>query len=316
MTNKRPNFSVVVPVYNSEETLKKLHERLGGVFKKLKKSWELVLVNDCSKDKSWSVIKDIAAKDKRVIAINLRNNFGQHNASMCGLNFAKGDYIITMDDDLQHPPEEILRLIKKIKENNYDIVYGQYTKKRHGLFRDLCSHLVNKSLAKITGTGYKVTHFRIMKKCIKEEIIQHKNYNINIDVVTKDIVAPKNVGHCLVRHSIRTIGESNYSFRKLVLYAINMVFSFTIWPLRIATILGFLFFGVSIILAVFYFSYYLFYGLEVSGWTSLSLSITFFSGMTLFMLGIIGEYVGKIFLNIIQKPQFVIKETKNWRSKR
>ncbi len=313
---KVPKFSIVVPVYNSEDSLRLLHERLEKVFTSLNATWELILANDCSNDKSWDVMQELAQKDRRVIAINLLNNFGQHNAIMCGLHHATSHYIVTMDDDLQHPPEEIVKLAQTIEAGDYSIVYGQYEQKRHGGFRDFCSMAVNKILSRITGSGYNVTSFRIMRHEVAAQIIRSTQYYVMIDVLIKDTVHNSRVGHCVVEHHSRTIGKSNYSFKKLFWFALNMIFNFTTWPLRLASILGLIFSLLSFTAGFFYIIYYLIEGIKVSGWTSLMLAITFLSGLILFVLGIMGEYLGRIFLNVGNKPQFVVKDIVSRNNKR
>ncbi len=308
MKNKQLECSIVVPVYNSQDSLKLLHQKISEAFGDRK--WELILVNDSSKDRSWKVMNEISEMDDRVTIVNLMNNFGQHNATMCGFKFAKGKYVVTMDDDLQNPPSEVIKLLDAIIHGNSKVVYGQYKSKRHGWFRDLCSKWVNRSLAKITGTGYNVTSFRIIDKSVINEIIKFDNYNVNIDVLIKNIVSNRGVGHCKVIHRKRTVGKSNYSFKKLFGYAVNMIFNYTVWPLRIATIFGFLISFFSILLGVLHFIYYLFYGADVKGWTSLMLLITFLSGLILFMLGIFGEYIGNIYLVVSKSPQYIIKNVR------
>ncbi len=300
-----PDVSIVVPVYNSQGCTELLYKRLSKVL--TNKNWELILVNDCSIDNSWNVLKKLAENNKNVVAVNLMNNFGQHNAVMCGLKLAKGKYVITMDDDLQHPPEEVPKLLNGITDKGFKVVYGQYKQKKHGLFRDFVSKSVNRFLSKVTGTGYIVTSFRAIEKSVVKEMTKFDNFNIMIDVLIKDIVSNKKIGHCRVQHHRRRIGKSNYSFRRLASYALNMIFNYTLWPLRIATILGFVFAGLSVLLGVFYFVYFLTFGIDVKGWTSLMLLITFFSGVILFVLGIFGEYLGKIYLNISHKPQYIIE---------
>ncbi len=301
-------YSVVVPVYNSEGSLKLLHQRLTNVFGSLGNQWELILVNDCSRDGSWKAMQDLANLDTKVTAINLTNNFGQHNAIMCGLSHANGDYAITMDDDLQHPPEEITKLIKTITAGNYNVVYGQYITKRHGWFRDIVSKMVNKVISKITGSGYRVTSFRIINCHVVKKMIGFKQYNVMIDVLIKDIVHKSKVGHCRVEHHSRRIGKSNYSFGKLCSYMLNMIFNYTLWPLRLAAILGLLFSFISFSFFIYVLFYYVIYGIPVSGWTSIAILMSGFSGITLSMLGMIGEYVGRIFLNINHKPQYFVME--------
>src|SRR3989338_6511134 len=204
--NRKPEFSVVVPAYNSEGSLRELYRRLEAVFRSLQAPWELIAVDDCSRDTSWKVLSELAHSHQNVKAINLMNNFGQHNALMCGFHHVQGKYVITMDDDLQHPPEEIPKLISRIN-----------------------------------GSGYRVTSFRIMAEEVVEKILAYTQYNVMIDVLIKDTVASFRVGHCKVEHHPRTIGKSNYSFKKLFWYATNMIFNYTVWPLRLATLLGFFF---------------------------------------------------------------------------
>ena len=188
------DISIVIPVYNSQECLETLHNRLTKMLVGENVSYEIIFVNDCSKDNSWSLLKKIAKLDDKVTAINLMNNFGQHNAIMCGLNYSSGQYVVTMDDDLQHPPEEIPKLLDKIREKGHLLVYGQYKQKQHGWFRDLCSKYVNKLLSKITGSGYTVTSFRIIKKEVVEEIKQFNQFNVMMDVLLKNAVNKKYVG--------------------------------------------------------------------------------------------------------------------------
>jgi undecaprenyl-phosphate 4-deoxy-4-formamido-L-arabinose transferase len=167
---------------------------------------------------------------------------------------------------------------------------------------------VNRVLARITGHGYTVTSFRMMERQLVEKLVGFKQYNIMIDVAIKDIVGPKSVGHCMVEHHTRAKGRSGYSFGKLFKYAVNMIFNFTLWPLKFATIVGFIFSFFSAVLGVALLYYYFRYGISVSGWTSLILAVSFFSGLILFVLGIMGEYIGRVFLNINQKPQYFVRE--------
>lgn len=307
---KKPiyQYSIVVPVYNSEGSLSVLYERLEVVFQQLGKSWQLILVDDASRDGSWKVMRTLAEKDPRVTAINLSNNFGQHNALMCGFSYASGTYVITMDDDLQHPPEEIPKLVRAITEKDASVIYGQYATKKHGKFRDICSGLVNAILSKITGSGYKVTSFRIMKHEVAKKLTGFTQYNVMIDVLIKDIVHQTDVGHVVVEHQARTIGKSNYSYGKLFAYALNMIFNYTLWPLRLGTILGFVLAVLSIFLGLYFLIDYFIHQVPVAGFTSLMVVTTFLCGTILFVLGIMGEYMGRMFLNINHKPQYSVKE--------
>lgn len=307
-SQSKTRYSVVVPVYNSEGSLKMLHRRLVEVFRALGETWELLLVNDCSSDGSWGICREIATSDARVTAINLTNNFGQHNATMCGLAHAGGEYVITMDDDLQHPPEEIKKLAAAIAEGNYSVVYGQYRARKHGWLRNVCSRLVHALVSKITGSGYTTTSFRVMKGSVAHTLTGFKQFNVMLDVLIKNAVSSSDIGHVDVEHHSREVGASNYSFKKLFAYAVNMIFNYTLWPLRLATTLGLAFAFLGAAIGAYFTAEYVVYGSPVRGFTSIAVVITFFSGMILFILGIIGEYVGRMFLNVNQKPQYFVKE--------
>jgi len=301
-------YSVVASVYKSENSLRLLHERLSAVFNSLNSSWELILVNDCSPDKSWNVCKELALKDSRVIAINLDNNFGQHCAAMCGFAHAKGEYVITMDDDLQHPPEEIKKLAKTIKDGGYSVVYGQYKSRKYRWYKNIPSIVLNKLISRITGGGYIATTFRIMKGSVAEKLTGFKQHRAIVDVLIKDIVNTRYVGHVTVEHHEREIGGSSYTYRKLAAHAMNMIFNYTVWPLRLATFLGLVLSALSIVLALYYFLDYFINSTPVAGFTTLAVIMAFLFGVILFVLGIIGEYMGRMYMGINQKPQYSVKE--------
>src|SRR3989338_1976799 len=301
-------YSVVVSIYNSENSLKLLQERLSAVFNSLNSSWELILVNDCSRDRSWDVCMELASRSDRVTAINLANNFGQHAAAMCGFSYASGDYIITMDDDLQHPPEEIIKLIKAIKDGSFSVVYGQYDRRKYKWFKNICSIALNKLISEIISSGYIATTFRILKKSVIKKLINFGQCNVIVDVLIKDIVNKRDIGKVKVKHHEREIGHSSYSYTKLFIHAFNMIFNYTVWPLRLATMAGLALSLLSILLAIYYFIDYFIKQVPIAGFTTLIFIMTFLFGITLFVLGIVGEYVGRIFLNINQKPQFSVKE--------
>lgn len=309
---KKVKYSVVIPVYNSEMSLNNLHERLTKTFEKITSSYNIIMVDDCSRDNSWRVMEKIHSQDKKVKIIRLMRNFGQHNALMCGFNNANSDYVITMDDDLQHPPEEIPKLTDKINEG-YDVVYGQYRNKRHNMFKNFGSRMVNKILKKITENRFDITSFRIIDKKVIDHIIKFNNYNVIVDVFISNVVSNRNIGVCLVEHGARRYGKTNYSFKDLLFFAMSMIFNYSISPLRLATITGFMISFLSALLGVIILIRFFLHKITVSGWTSLILSIAFFSGLILFVLGIIGEYIGRIFLSISNKPQFIIREIKDSR---
>ncbi|MDD5594870.1 MAG: glycosyltransferase family 2 protein [Candidatus Omnitrophica bacterium] len=301
----RITYSLVVPVYNSSGTLVHLYERIQVVFKKLQETYEIIFVDDASKDDSWKVLEGLHNRDKQVKILQLSRNFGQHNSIMCGFNFANGEYVITLDDDLQNPPEEITKLIKRIKEG-YDVVYGTYVKKRHNLIRNFGSRFIQWMYKKVFRLKNNLTSFRIIKSEIVKSIISFdKNYCFIDGLLAWNTT---NIGYIEVEHKKREHGRSGYSFLKLLNLSMNMVTNFSIVPLQIASILGFVFSIFGFIMTISIFLKKLIFDISVSGYTSLIIAITFFSGIQLFCLGLIGEYIGRIHLNINEKPQFSIRK--------
>ena len=307
MKNSYLEYSIIIPVYNSQDNLEKLHLRLTQTLSKISKKYEIIFINDNSPDKSWEVLNKIYQKDKNVKIINLMRNFGQHNAIICGMNQAHGDFIITMDDDLQNPPEEIPKLIKKIQEG-YDLIYGKYRKKGHNLFRNFSTKFINYALSIITKQKVEITAFRIIRQEVIQNIIKFKNFNVNIDFLLSNIVGSTKTSWCLVRHDLRLTGKSGYSLKKLISFTTNLVLNFSVFPLKIASILGLSFAFLSLIITIILLIMHFMNIFRVSGWVSIIISITFFSGLILFVLGIIGEYLSRIYYHSIGKPQYIIRE--------
>jgi len=298
-------YSIVVPVYNSQNTLGELYKRLKGTFKEITDNYEIIFVDDGSKDGSWEEIKSIRSNDSKVKAISLMRNFGQHNALMCGFNFAKGEFVVTIDDDLQHPPEEIKKLIDKINEG-YDIVYGIYEEKKHKKYRNIGTKLVTLIYKKALGVENDFTSFRIIRNSIIKEII---NYNKSFTFIDGLIAwHTKNIGYLIVAHSERKYGKSGYNLGKLIFLSLNLLTNFTIIPLQVTSILGLFFSIFGFLIALYFFIKKIFLGIPVSGFTALIITITVFSGIQLFIMGLIGEYLGRIHMNINNKPQFSIRE--------
>lgn len=305
------NLSIVIPVYNSQSTLQQLHKRLTVALTKFGTSYEIIFIDDGSRDRSWNILCDLYKKDRKIRLIQLTRNFGQHNALMCGFAHTKGKYVITLDDDLQNPPEEIAKLVKKIKEG-YDIVYGKYKIKKHSNLRNLGSELVQIVYRNIFQLEGNLTSFRIIKAETVREILR---YNCNFAFVDGLLAwQTRNTGYVSVKHDERKTGKSNYNFIRLVTLALNLLTNFSIFPLQLASIVGFLFSFIGIILSGFYFFKKIFFGIPVTGFTSIMIAILIFSGVQLVTIGLIGEYIGRIHININQKPQYIvgtIKERKN-----
>lgn len=209
------SVSVVIPVYNSNNSLEELCFRLSKALEEMFLEYEIILVDDNSKDNSFMKMKELCERYDTLKIIKLCNNYGQQNAIMCGFQFAKGDFIITMDDDLQHQPEEIIKMMKQL-ENGYDVVYGIAQNKQHGMLRNIGSKMTNLLFNKICKKpkDIKVSSFRVIKKNILERIKKDKTYFVYITAITLKITA--NIGDVLVEHKSRKYGRSNYNFFKLL----------------------------------------------------------------------------------------------------
>lgn len=301
------SVSIVIPVYNGMHSLPELVRRLEALFGRFQWRGEIVLVNDGSPDASWTAIKELAAANPRVRGINLLRNYGQHNALLCGIRAARGAIIVTMDDDLQHPPEEIPKLLERIREGA-DVVYGAPKAQQHGIWRDLASWLTK--LALQDSMGYKaarhVSAFRAFRGHLREAFRAYAGPFVSIDVLLT--WATTQFAAVTVRQDPRRTGTSNYTFRKLVVHALNMMTGFSPWPLQVASLSGFVFtlFGFGILGYVL--ARYVLQGASVPGFSFLASVIAIFSGAQMFALGIIGEYLARIHFRSMDRPSYAIRE--------
>lgn len=308
MPHHIPIYSIVIPVYRSQKSLIELYNRIVTVMKGISSSFEIIFVDDDSPDNSWKILMNLYKNDKDVRLVQLTRNFGQHNAIMCGIAHSQGDYIITMDDDLQNPPEDILKLINKIKQG-FDIVYGEYKIKKHSFLRNLGSHFVQYVYKRIFQVSGNLTSFRIIRRHTAEKILDYKlNYTFIDGLLAWQT---KNIGYVFVSHQKRASGKSNYDIGKLLVLTYNMITNFSIFPLQLASITGFLFSFLGGLLAIFYALKKIFFGIPVTGYTSIMIAILIFSGVQLVTIGLIGEYIGRIHLNMNQKPQYSIRTIKD-----
>ena len=297
-------YSAVVPVYNAESTLIELHRRIVETLEKLGVPFELIFIDDNSDDGSWEILRSLRDCDARVRCYQLMRNFGQQNATMCGFRQACGRILVSLDDDLQNPPEEIPLLLAEL-EQGYDVVFGVYELKRHGLYRRLGSWLINKFYAWTFRTRGRVSAFRALRAELAERLL---DYDLNFTYINGLIAwYTERVSRVVVRHESRNLGQSGYTLRRLLNLSTNMMTNFSLLPLQIATCAGLLFASVGFVLGATFVVRKLAYGSAVSGFTAIIVSISFFSGMILLFLGIIGEYVGRIHMNINRKPQFSIR---------
>lgn len=303
----RTAISVVVPVYNSEVMLPALIQRLAPALASLSNQFEVVLVNDGSRDQSWKVIQELSRSFGWVRGINLMRNYGQHNALLCGIRAARFDMLVTMDDDLQHPPEEIHKLLAKLEEG-FEVVYGYPEKEQHSGLRNIASMLTKLALQKSMGaeTARHVSAFRAFRTQMREAFAGYHSPFVSIDVVltwaTMRFVAIP------VRHEARQAGVSNYTFGMLFRHAMNMMTGFSILPLQLANLMGFLCTGFGGLLLVFVAGRWLIQGTKVPGFTFLASIIVIFSGAQLLALGIIGEYLARMHFRMMERPTYTIRE--------
>lgn len=306
-TSLSPGLSVVVPVYNSADSLPQLAARLKPVLDKLGRPYELVLVNDGSRDKSWEIINQLVRQHPWIHGICLMRNYGQHNALLCGIRAARYDTIVTMDDDLQHPPEELPSLLAKLAEG-FDVAYGTPQNEQHGLFRDLASQATKLALSAAMGaeTARHVSAFRAFRTQLRDAFTDYRSPFVSIDVLLT--WATTRFTAIAVRHDPRPLGASNYTFRKLIRHAVNMMTGFTVLPLQVASVIGFAFtlFGFAVL--GFVLVRYLVQGSSVAGFPFLASTIAIFAGAQLFALGIIGEYLARMHFRIMDRPAYTVRE--------
>ena len=304
---KKYDFSVVVPVYNSEKTLLELNSRLFKTMEKMERSFEIIYVNDASRDGSWLVLKKIKPEFDNVIIVNLYKNYGQHNALMCGFNKCSGEYIITIDDDLQNPPEEIPVLYDKIEEG-YDVVFGAYKHKKDVFYKNLGSYAVRKINHTIfhISKEIKISSFRMIRR---EVIAQIKRIKTPFPYVSGMILTvSNNVGNAVVNHEKRVYGSSNYNLKKLIHLSFNLFINYSSIPLKIIGYLGLIVSFLSFFTGAFFMGRQLWQGRAPEGWTSLIVLLSFYNTIILVIFFILGEYISRILREISHEKQYYVKE--------
>ncbi|MDQ6626386.1 MAG: glycosyltransferase family 2 protein [Verrucomicrobiota bacterium] len=300
----RPTLSIVVPLYNSEGTLPSLLDRLCAL--NIEGGSEIVLVNDGSRDGTEAVALHLIERCARPVTfVSLSRNFGEHSAVLAGLRASQGHFIVTMDDDLQNPPEEVLKLLLTATTEKRDVVYSTFDRKRHSWWRNLGSRLTNRladwSIDK--PKGLYLSSFRCISRFVADEISKSANPYPYVDALIFQVT--QNVGVVSVRHDARSVGESGYTIRALVRLWTSMLINSSV-PLRLAAALGFMMSALGFIsfIAVFI-NHYL--EQEPLGWGSLMAALVIFSGAQLLLLGIVGEYIGRIYLRVSERPQSVVR---------
>ncbi len=302
------NVSTVIPVCNAEKTLPELVGRLRPVLEEFGRDYEVILVNDGSRDKSWEIIRGLAENDPRIRGIDLMRNYGQHNALLEGITSARGEVIVTLDDDLQNPPEEIPKLLEKLEEG-YDVVYGVPARKRHSLWRRVGSSMIRLILRGALGAeiAHNVSSFRAMRSEVLAAFSGYRGAFIIIDAPLA--WATNRFGAVTVRHDPREETRSNYNFRRLLFQAFNALFGFSVRPLKFASLLGFfltIFGGGVLAYAV---GRYLILGYSLPGFPFLASIIAIFSGAQLLVLGITGEYLSRMYFRTMGRPGSIVRST-------
>ena len=306
------DLSVVVPVYGSASILPRLMMQLDALFLERypDKRCEVLLVHDCGPDNAWSVIAQLANERDWVRGIDLQKNAGQHNAIMAGLHYAKGEVIVTMDDDLQHSPADIPAIVDAIHAGA-DLCYAQFSEQKHALWKRAGSafnnFVANRLLKK--PKGLYLSPFRGMTSNLRDEVLRYGGPFVYLDGLL--LQGTQNVATVSVRHHVRDDGRSGYSLRKSISLWLQMATSFSIVPLRFVSFAGLISSGFGFLFAALAFVEKIKNPETPVGWTSLIIVILIASGMQLLALGAIGEYVGRILLTVNQKPQYVIRRKVN-----
>jgi len=298
--------SVVIPVYNSEPILPDLVRRLGSVLPGMTCDYEVIFVNDGSRDGSWSVITRLASEHSWIRGIDLMRNYGQHAAVLCGLRAARFDAVVTMDDDLQNPPEEIPRLLERLDAGAH-VVYGTPRAEQHGLWRDLASQATKLVLQGAMGaqTARNISAFRAFRREICSAFGGYNGPYVNIDVLLT--WGASRFACVAVDHNPRAAGASNYTLAALIRHALNMVTGFSTLPLRLASLVGFTFAAFGVAVLVYVVGRYLVLGYSFPGFPFLASIVAIFSGVQLFALGIFGEYLARMYSRTVGQPSYHVR---------
>ncbi len=300
-------MSIVVPVYNGANSVGRLVDAIAGL--QISGGHEMVLVNDGSPDNSLQVCLELAKRrDLPVTVVNLARNFGEHNAVMAGLAHARGDYIITMDDDLQNPPHEVKRLFEFARDRQLDAVYSYYEVKEHAAWRNLGSRFTNWCADVLLDKpkGLYLSSFRCISAFVAEQVLNYAGPYPYIDGLVMQVT--RNIDRLKVEHLPRADGSSNYTIRRLIRLWMAMFLNFSVMPLRIATLAGLAIGALGLLALLYIVGEAVIDSRAPRGYPSLMAAVLVVGGMQLVMLGVIGEYLGRLYLTTNRKPQYIVRD--------
>ncbi len=305
-----PTVSIVIPVFNAEATISELCASIISELTSEVSEFEIILVDDCSRDNSWRLIESLASKDDHIRAVKLGRNFGQHNALLCGIRMARYEVVVTLDDDLQHPASQITVLLNKLAEG-HDVVYGVPVAAQHGFLRNVASRVTKAALQGVIGleAARDVSAFRSFHTHLRNGFASFQSPFVSIDVLLG--WSTSRFSSVKVEHRPRAFGESNYTLRKLVSHAFNILTGYSALPLKLASIIGFTLTLFGFLILSFVLIQYFINGASVPGFVFLASIITIFSGTQMFVMGIFGEYLARIHFRSLNQPQYFVREKTN-----
>ena len=301
-------LSIVVPVYNSAECLPELASRVLEDVGHHFQTYELILVNDASPDASWEVIERLTREREFVVGVNLRRNVGQDNAIMAGLHEARGDVVVIMDDDLQHDPADIVALHQEL-EKGFDVVYAQFEHKRQAWWKNLGSRFADRVAVRVLGKPKNIymSPYKAIRREVVNEVIRYEGPFSYVDGLIFTVTS--NIMQIAVEHHRRFAGRSNYNLVRSLAVWLKLATGFSVFPLRIATVLGGIISLFSLAMAAYFFVEALVTH-EPPGWPSLIVAVFFLAGVQLIGIGAVGEYIGRIFITQNKRPQFTVKDVR------
>ena len=301
-------ISVLIPCYHSEHTVEELLGELDRELSHIADSYEIIAIDDGSADGTSNKLASLCEEYKHLRLIQLSRNYGQHNAILCGLRAARYPLCVTLDDDLQHPPQEIKKLITELQTGDYDVVYGYPQTEEQTMWRRVAATMTKLALSRFMGAtiARRVGPFRAFRTHLRDAFADYSGSFVSLDVLLT--WASLNFGSVPIQHNPRESGESNYTIKKLVTHALNLITGFSILPLQLASLLGFTFCGIGVLLLFYVLITYFVKGVEVRGFTFLATAIASFSGIQLLALGVIGEYVARIHFHTMGTPSYSIRK--------